>query len=184
MMKIIAAARIIPIEHERRRVSESRLELLYRTHASSAVRLAYFLTGDVEAAHDIAQDAFLRIAGRFADLRNIDNFDAYLGRTVVNLTHNYFRSMKRRRAAEQEERRRGRVTARPVEAALPRDSDALWRNLQRLPRRQREAIVLRFYLDLSEHQTADLLGCAVGTVKSSVSRGLSTLRSQLSEDVR
>jgi RNA polymerase sigma-70 factor (sigma-E family) len=162
-------------------VSESRLELLYRTHAPSAVRLAYFLTGDAEAAHDIVQDAFVRIAGRFADLRNIDNFDAYLGRTVVNLSHNHFRSLKRRKLAEQTQSRRGQLAAAPESGPLG-DADLLWRSLQRLPRRQREAIVLRFYLDLSEYQTADLLGCAVGTVKSAVSRGLSTLRSQLAEE--
>jgi RNA polymerase sigma-70 factor (sigma-E family) len=161
-------------------VSPSRLELLYRTHARAAVRLAYFLTGDVETANDIVQDAFVRIAGRFADLRHIDNFEAYLGRTVVNLSRNHFRGLQRKKAAEYEEGKRLTASRGRIEPTLP--SDALWRGLQQLPRRQREAIVLRYYLDLSEHQTADLLGCAVGTVKSAVSRGLSSLRSEFTEE--
>jgi RNA polymerase sigma-70 factor (sigma-E family) len=163
-------------------VTSSRLELLYRTHAPAAVRLAYFLTGDVEAANDIVQDAFVRIAGRFADLRHIDNFEAYLGRTVVNLARNYFRGLQRKKAAEYEEGKRLTANRGRIEPTLLGQSDALWRGLQQLPRRQREAIVLRYYLDLSEHQTADLLGCAVGTVKSAVSRGLSTLRSEFTEE--
>jgi RNA polymerase sigma-70 factor (sigma-E family) len=163
-------------------VSPSRLELLYRTHAPGAVRLAYFLTGDVEAANDIVQDAFVRIAGRFADLRHIDNFEAYLGRTVVNLSRNHFRGLHRKKAAEYEEGKRLRASPGRIEPTPPGESDALWRGLQQLPRRQREAIVLRYYLDLSEHQTADLLGCAVGTVKSAVSRGLSTLRSEFTKE--
>jgi RNA polymerase sigma-70 factor (sigma-E family) len=164
--------------YERGLVSPSRLEFLYRTHAPEAVRLAYFLTGDRDVANDIVQDAFVRIAGRFADLRHIDNFESYLGRTIVNLSRNHFRSVKRKRAAEQEERKRVQASVRQTPTP-PGGSDLLWEGLHQLPRRQREAIVLRYYLDLSEHQTADLLGCPVGTVKSAVSRGLSTLRSQL-----
>lgn len=163
-------------------MSPSRLELLYRTHAPGAVRLAYFLTGDRDVANDIVQDAFVRIAGRFADLRHIDNFESYLGRTVVNLSRNHFRSVKRKRAAEQEERKRMQASVRQAEPSPPGGSDVLWKGLQQLSRRQREAIVLRYYLDLSEHQTADLLGCPVGTVKSAVSRGLSTLRSELTKE--
>jgi RNA polymerase sigma factor (sigma-70 family) len=55
----------------------------------------------------------------------------------------------------------------------------MWRALQRLRPRQRAAIVLRFYEDLTEAQTADILGCAVGTVKSLVSRGIDQLRGEL-----
>jgi RNA polymerase sigma-70 factor (sigma-E family) len=162
-------------------VSSGRLELLYRTHAPGALRLAYFLTGNRDAANDIVQDAFVRIAGRFADLRRIDNFESYLGRTVVNLSRNHFRSLKRKQAAEREQGRTMQASAGRL-GLTAENSDVLWEGLHQLPRRQREEIVLRYYLDLSEYQTADLLGCPVGTVKSSVSRGLSTLRSQLSEE--
>jgi RNA polymerase sigma factor (sigma-70 family) len=58
----------------------------------------------------------------------------------------------------------------------------LWSALQRLPVRQRAAIVLRYYEDLTEAQTAEAMGCAVGTVKSQVSAGLSKLRDQLGDD--
>ncbi len=61
--------------------------------------------------------------------------------------------------------------------------DEMWRALQLLPQRQRAAIVLRFYEDLSEAATAEVLHCPVGTVKSLVSRGLARLRSEVTSDV-
>ena len=64
----------------------------------------------------------------------------------------------------------------------PGARDELWTALNRLPYRQRAAIVLRFYEDLTEQQTARALGCAVGTVKSSVSRGLRQMREELDRD--
>ena len=61
----------------------------------------------------------------------------------------------------------------------PEDRDELWKGLQRLAPRQRAAIVLRFYEDLSEERTAEVLGCPRGTVKSLVSRGLEALRTEV-----
>ena len=61
------------------------LEALYVAHAPAALRLAYYLSGDREQARDLVQDAFVRVAGRFAYLRNPDVFETYLRRTIVNL---------------------------------------------------------------------------------------------------
>ncbi|HSJ50554.1 MAG TPA: sigma factor, partial [Actinomycetota bacterium] len=76
---------------EEARARASRLEELYERHAADAVRLAYLVTSDRELARDIAQDAFVRVAGRFRHLRFPDAFDAYLRRTVVNLCLSHFR---------------------------------------------------------------------------------------------
>src|SRR5437016_11762255 len=75
-----------------------RLGELYVRHADDAVRLAYLLTGDRALAEDLVQDAFVRLAGRLVHLRDPDAFDAYLRRTVVNLSNSYFRRRKVERA--------------------------------------------------------------------------------------
>src|SRR6266581_5976856 len=75
-----------------------RLGELYVRHADDAVRLAYLLTGDRALAEDLVQDAFVKLAGRLAHLRDPDAFDAYLRRTVVNLANSHFRRKRLERA--------------------------------------------------------------------------------------
>jgi RNA polymerase sigma-70 factor (sigma-E family) len=161
--------------------STSKIGELYLGHADSAVRLAYLLTGDRDVAEDLVQDAFVRLAGRLVHLRDAGAFDAYLRKTVVNLANSYFR--RRRVERSYEKRARGMVaTASPGHAIEERA--ALAAALRTLPQRQRAALVLRFYEDLSEAQTADVIGCRPGTVKSLVSRGLETLREQMGSEDR
>jgi len=155
----------------------NRLAELYERNVPDAVRLAYLLTGDREAAQDLAHEAFTRAIGRLAHLREADAFGPYLRRSVVNLSRNHFRSRSRERAFVQ----RG-VTVPSPEPSAERtvaDRDALRSALLALPERQRAAIVLRFYLDLSEQQTADALRCRTGTVRSLVSRGMQQLRTMI-----
>lgn len=165
-------------------VNTGRLGELYLRHADEAVRLAYLLTGDRSLAEDLVQDAFVRLAGRLVHLRDSGAFDAYLRRTVVNLSNSHFRRRKVERAYL--ERAKGAIglgsaqwSGRSVE-----DQEDLWRALGRLSRRQRAAIVLRFYEDLSERRVAEILGCPPGTVKSLVSRGLETLRTEIRGEYR
>jgi RNA polymerase sigma factor (sigma-70 family) len=112
-----------------------------------------------------------------------DAFGAYLRRTVVNLVRSHYRHarVERRYAdrVESDAARRREVSEASSSAADVETREELWSALQALPVRQREAIVCRFYLDLTEEQTADALRIAVGTVKSATSRGLQTLRSAL-----
>ena len=148
-------------------------EELYAMYGSEALRLAYALTGSRTEAEDLAQEAFVRLLGRFGDLRRPEAFRAYLMRTVVNLSKSNFR----RRALEKEHRTHGSSTqsdaTKPVD-----DRHLLVEALRRLPARQQTAVVLRYCVDLSEHETAEILGTSVKAVKSLVSRGLSTLRQQ------
>lgn len=127
------------------------------------------LTGDAEMAQDIVHDAFLSAGERVAHL-DAEGARRYLRRVVINT----WRSQERRR----------RFQLRRSHLLRPSDSDdldqvnrmALWSDVLRLPARQRAVIVLRFYEDLPEHDIAMVLGCAVGTVKSQLSRALSKLR--------
>jgi RNA polymerase sigma-70 factor (sigma-E family) len=159
--------------------SAGRLEELYVRNAPGALRLAYFLTGDRDLAEDMVQEAFVRVAGRFRHLRMPDSFDAYVRRTIVNLFTSQLRRTKLERAYV------ARHGADPSPASDPGDPaarDELWRALHTLPERQRAAIVLRFYEDLSEHQSAEILGCSTGALNQLVVRGMAALRTQIGED--
>jgi RNA polymerase sigma-70 factor (sigma-E family) len=156
--------------------TEGRLAELYQRHADGARRLAYLMTGDRELAEDITHEAFVKLVGRWHDIRHPDAFGSYLRTTVVNLTRGHFRRLRIERNYLAGER------ARPgAESGLPdvEGRDEMWQRLQRLSPRQRAAIVLRYYEDLSEQQTADTLECSVGAVKSLVNRGMEALRGHI-----
>jgi RNA polymerase sigma-70 factor (sigma-E family) len=165
-------SRVVPAEG-------SKLDELYQRHAGAAVRLAYLLLQDRSVAEDIVQDAFVRVAGRLVHLRDPGAFDAYLRRTVVNLSHSHVRrKMLERAFLRREMATAERETVRRPTSSLE-DRELLWRALGRLPERQRVAIVLRFYEDLPEVQVAEILRCPPGTVKSRVSRGLESMRREM-----
>ena len=159
--------------------TQSRLGELYERYAVSAIRLAYLLTGDRALAEDIVQDAFVRLGGRLRHLRDPVAFEAYLRRTVVNLSRSHFRHAKVERTYLAREG--GHVESRTAPGAdrSVAERDELWRAMRRLSERQRAAIVLRFYEDLPEDRVAELLRCRPGTVKSLVSRGLQTMREEM-----
>lgn len=131
------------------------------------------MTRDKDLAEDVAQEAFVRLLGRFHDLRKPDAFRAYLLRTVMNLTKSHFRKLKREREFARLETRH--------EGEDPQDigsHDMLWGALLHLPERQRTALVLRYCQDLSEHQTADVMQISPKAVNSLIGRGLAKLRSE------
>ena len=156
-----------------------RLADLYSRHAAEAIRLAYMLTGDRQLAEDLVQDAFVKLAGHLVHLREPGAFDAYLRRTIVNLTNSYFRRKRLERAYL---RRSGAEPLRFVDVPDIGRRDELWTRLQLLPARQRTAIVLRIYEDLPEQRVSEILGCRPGTVRSLVSRGLAELRIHVRSD--
>ena len=159
--------------------TSSGLERLYVQHAPGALRFAYFLSGDREMARDIVHDAFVRVAGRFRYLRQPDGFDAYLRRTIVNLNASRLRRIKVERSSL------ARSAAYPAVAVTERDPgvrDELWRAILDLPPRQRAAIVLRFYEDLTELQAADILRCSSKALNQLVVRAMKTLRTRIGEE--
>jgi RNA polymerase sigma-70 factor (sigma-E family) len=173
-------AREMVVTAERPRAERSdggRLEELFRVHAPEATRLAFLLTGERALAEDLVQDAFVKLLGRFRDLRNPDAFWWYLRRTIVNLSRSQFRRRKVERAW---------LASQRPEAAAPGpdlgERDRMRRALMTLRPEQRAAIVLRYYEDLSEVDTAEALGIPIGTVKSTVSRGMDRLREELNRD--
>ena len=157
-------------------VAVGRLEDLYVRHAPAALRLAFFLTGDRELAQDLVQDAFVRIAGRFRYLRMPDAFDAYLRRTVVNLFTSYLRRLRLERAEIARERTERQIEPPPQDSV---EHDELVQALRHLPERQRVAVVLRFYEDLTEREAAEAMRCSTRSVNSLVSRAMVALRDEM-----
>jgi RNA polymerase sigma-70 factor (sigma-E family) len=151
---------------------KARLEELYAVQIAPLQRLAFLLTGDHHLAEDIAQQAFVKFYRRFFDLREPAAAPAYLRRTVVNLARSHHRKERRERMHLQRHEAAALVASPPnVE-----DHDLIIQTVANLPYRQRAAIVLRFYEDLSEHQAAEALNCSPAAMKSLTARAIASLR--------
>lgn len=141
------------------------------------LRTAFLLCGDRGRAEDLVQTTLAKTVVAWSRLQGSESVDHYVQRVLVNT---YVSSRRRRSWWEQPVSRIAEGRARddygPVE-----QRDWLRRVLDGLPARQRAAVVLRFYEDLSEQDAAHALGCSVGTVKSLSSRGLATLRKRWAE---
>ena len=139
------------------------------------MRTAYLLTGDPHIAEDIAQNALASMVVSWRRLRDLSNWDAYVYRSLVNARRRWWR---RRSAGELPVAEFPERVAGDDAARVDRYTDLL-AVLRTLPRRQRAVVVLRYYEDLSEAETAAVLDCSIGSVKSHASRGLATLRAAL-----
>lgn len=136
------------------------------------VRTAYLLTGDHHEAEDLVQSTLAKVYLGWSRIRCLDVPDAYVHRALVN--NNFSRFRKRRVAHLLTPLLPERARADPHSGI--EDRALLMAALATLPPRQRAAVVLRYWEDLSEQQVADILGCSPGNVKSQASRGLRKLR--------
>jgi RNA polymerase sigma-70 factor (sigma-E family) len=152
----------------------SQLAELYVRHVPAANRLAFLLTGGRHQAEDLVHDAFVRCVGRFGHLRAHEAFDAYLRRTIVNLHASRLRRVKVERAWLAGARAAAGATSVSMPDVAARED--MWRRLLELPPRQRAVLVLRYYEDLSERETAEALRCSVAAVKSLTARAIGALR--------
>jgi len=159
--------------------TEQRLGDLYWRYAGEGLRLAFLLTGDQHAAQDIVHDAFVRLFGRFQDLRSSDKFETYFRRTIVNLSRDRFRKLRLEREYVAQTDSASQLG---VESSVE-DRELIRGLLRSLPDRQRAAIVLRYYVDLSEQDTATVLECSVPAVKSLVSRATASLSKRIGGEV-
>ncbi len=152
---------------------------LYAAHYRSLVRLSALLLRDVGEAEEVVQDAFVAMHGGWKRLRDADKALAYLRQAVLNRS----RSALRRRAVREKHSPAppSYVPSAEHQALLTEDHHTIVAALRTLPERQREAIVLRYYADLSEADTALAMGVSRGAVKSHTSRGMSALRKNLEQ---
>lgn len=134
-------------------------------------RTAYLLCGDWDLASDLVQEALVRVYVAWPRIERKGGLTAYARRCVVNLAHDH-----RRRRSSTERPSEQHALDRVVEDRDVTTSEALLAALRGLPPRQRACVVLRFLEDLSVEETARVLRCSPGTVKSQTSRALATLR--------
>ncbi len=173
------AARVQPAARAGKDAPDQLLTQLYTAHYRGLVRLAAFLTGDRDSAEELVQDAYVKVHGRWLGIREPERAEAYLRRTVVNLARSHIRH---RRVVEREPAPLPRAADSAETGALSRlQADSLMAALGRLAPRQREALILRYYTDLSEAQTAHAMDISTGAVKSHTSRGLAALRTLLED---
>lgn len=159
--------------------ADEALELLYAAHWRRLVRLAVLLVHDVGSAEEIVQDSFIAVHAKWGRLHDPEKALAYLRRSVVNRSRSHLRHLSVvRRHADREARPEPIAGADHTAYDQERRATVL-EALRRLPRRQREVLALRYYLDLSEAEIADMLGISRGAVKSHASRGAAALRVQL-----
>lgn len=150
-----------------------------RARQHALVRFGYLLTGDQMMAEDLAQTALARLYLKWDTIRQAGAMEAWVRKVMVNEHTSWWRRAWRRRETVDFDATHMAERASVVDR--PPDGDGLWQHVLGLPPRQRAAVALRYYEDLSEAQTAEILGCSVGTVKSQTHRALATLRSKLEE---
>ncbi|SCL59313.1 RNA polymerase sigma-70 factor, sigma-E family [Micromonospora citrea] len=144
---------------------------------AALLRYAVMLTGDPHQAQDLVQDTMVRVQLNWRRVARADSPERYVRRMLTNQYVDWRRgSWMRRVLLRAEPDDAVPVPADHTQHAV--DRDQVWSWLSRLPRRQRATLVLRYYEDLPDAEIADILGCAVGTVRSSISRALATLRAE------
>jgi RNA polymerase sigma-70 factor (sigma-E family) len=158
--------------------AEARREVLaelYGCHYAELVRLGFAISGDWSLAEDIAQEAFVRAWRSWGRIQREQSAPAYLRAIVVNLARTSLRGRRREiRASWIAE------DAHDAEVSASASADVL-KALADLPPGKRSCVVLRHYLDMSEAETAALLGISVGTVKSQTAKALQRLRASLAD---
>jgi RNA polymerase sigma-70 factor (sigma-E family) len=156
----------------------SQVTALYQGYATGLVRLAMLMLADQQAAEDVVQEAFLGLYRRWGSLADPGKALTYVRSSVLNGCRTVLRKRSRRVASYLE------PDAESAEAValLGEEHREVLAALRRLPTRQREAVVLRHCLGLSEDETAQAMKISRGTVKSASSRGIATLARILKEE--
>lgn len=179
--------RIRPAPGARAQRAQADFEQFVTAFSDALLRTAYLVVWDAVEAEDLVQECLLAVARRWPRVRRMDHPHAYARRVLLNLALD---------GAQRRTRHRQELVGDEAAtlAVLPDEASARRLNgigvraelieaLGTLPPRQRAVLVLRYFEDLSEAQAADLLGCSVGTVKSTASRGLARLQSALSPEI-
>jgi RNA polymerase sigma-70 factor (sigma-E family) len=158
--------------------AETAVTALYEAHALGLVRLGYVMLGDRAAAEDVVQEAFGGLYRRWDGLSDKERALAYVRSSVLNGCRS---ALRRRRVQGSEAVHQPPAASAETTALTMEERREVMRALRRLPDRQREVLVLRFYLDEPEAEIARVMGISPSTVRSTAHRGLAALGRLLEE---
>ncbi len=179
------AAQAAGPEHADLAAAEAGVTALYQAQALGLMRLAHIMLGDRQSAEDVVQEAFCGLYRRWSHLSDAGRALHYLRASVLNGC----RSLQRRRTGPRAQPYDGQPVVydrQPVVSAeatviTGEERREVMRALRRLPDRQREALVLRYYLDLSAEEIAATMGIGPSSVRSAIHRALASLGRMLQE---
>ena len=154
---------------------------LYQAHALALIRAAKLLLRDQPSAEDAVQDAFLGLYRALPRLSDHDQILPYLRAAVINRSRSVLRA--RQRALLRKVQHEPPASSAESSAMAGEDRRAVMAAVARLPRRAREVLVLRYYLDLTDQEIAATLRISRGTVTSTASRGLTAMARELREEL-
>jgi RNA polymerase sigma-70 factor (sigma-E family) len=162
-------------EHEK----DAEFEAYMAARQPSLLRTAYLISGDRHTAEDLVQTALAKLYLSWDKVHDRQMIDGYVRRIIVNEHNSLWRRAWKRRELTTDTLPDHQTVTEEHDLG---QRDALWEFVQTLPRKQRAVIVLRYYEDLSEAETAETLGISVGTVKSQASRALAAMRSRVHDN--
>jgi len=179
---IVPAALVAPGAARPGRKADWAVTELFSLHYQRLVRLAALLVRDVATAEDVVQDSFVAMHDGWQRLRDAESALAYLRQAVLNRS----RSVLRHRAVVEKypEKPSPDMPSAEHGALVQLERSAVITTLRKLPGRQREAIVLRYYADLSEAEIAAAMGISCGAVKSHTARAMAALRADMEQQDR
>jgi RNA polymerase sigma-70 factor (ECF subfamily) len=163
------------------RIDKDRLEELFTNHSSFVYRTAYFLTKSKVMADDITQETFIRIIKKFHLFDQTKPIEPWIYRMTVNITRNMIRKQKIKKLFGMHY---DVLTENEVEKSILQNEmeDQLWNEINLLPHKSKEVIVLHYYLELKLDELADSLNIPIGTCKSRLNYALTKLRNHLSKN--
>lgn len=175
-MEVVVVSRDTARDHSSRgRAYDADFASYLEARQPALLRTAYLLTGSRHGAEDLVQETMAKLYLSWDKVRRVESIDAYVRRSLINEHNSLWR-----RAWKRNEVTTDLVPDRTPSTDAHDDGTgaALWSFVQTLPRKQRAVVVLRYYEEMSEAETAEALGISVGTVKSQASRALAALRAR------
>ncbi|PGL68901.1 RNA polymerase sigma factor [Bacillus sp. AFS055030] len=163
------------------RIDKDCLEELFNNHSSFVYRTAYFLTKSNVLADDITQETFIRMIKKFHLFDQTKPIEPWIYRITVNITRNMLRKQKIKKLFGFHY---NVLAEKNVEQSILQNEmeDHLWKEINLLPNKSREVIVLHYYLELKLEEVADSLNIPIGTCKSRLNYALTKLRNRLSKN--
>jgi len=169
--------------NQKQGISKEEFEHVLHTYGESIIRLAFMYVGNKQTAEDIVQDVFLKAFEQQKSFRGESSYETYLYRMTINRCHDHFRSwsFKNLFLTNESVNYAENVSSAETKAMVNFDTTVLWEQLQTLPLKYREVLILYYYQDLKLEEISNLLSISTNTVKTRLRRAKNRLKDTLSK---